>query len=486
MRMAATVPTVLSTLPRRLAHPALTCCWLVLSLMPLLIAGGYNHPSNDDYSNSIWTDFWSYQRTFYNGWTGRFFSSAVLSLNPIRWGSFTGYRIAADVLILAFAGTYTLAISAALRLFSNLPFRLRLAIGAAATVAVLNSMPSLAEGFYWYTGAMTYTLPLVLLGWAVLAGIRLHRESARPNRTIWSAQGLLIFAATACNEVSLLLPGLACTILAIHYRRTGNSGMSRHYAVLLPFWALSAAISLCAPGNFARQATTGRDLSKAVPAWIMYSRALLQEWISDPAILAVSVAMIAIFAARNRGIRLHAAFLLALSAGLIVLLLMPGFLAEGKVPAYRIRNLCLMIFLPAWLLAMAALGQRLQNLMARKGSLRERFRMPLAVTAGILVVSQFGTDRLRRSSNYIQLANNFNDGILRNYDAEQEARYALIRDTRGDTVMVPRLKHIRGNAVFFSDLGTDPAKFPNDAYATFWNKHAIGLAADSQIWNRPR
>lgn len=479
MESATPISGPVRRLLRAATHPLASCLYLLLTLMPLLFAGRYNHPSSDDFSNSTWTDFWAYQRQLYFHLTGRVFSSIVISLDPIHWGAFGWYKVEAGLLIVAVGLSYALTLAALLKRVTTQSFRTRFFLGVLATFVMFNGAPSLSEGFYWLTGAMTYTLPILMLCWATGIGLKMDRTAPRRTVALAVLQGFLVAGATACNEVVIAVPGAVCAVLFLHYRRMQASFLQRWYATLFCVWAIVAAVAILAPGNYVREGLQSRNTAILLPTWLYFSKQLFLEWIADPVFIAFSLGYVALAYRYRPLLRLRTLPLLLLSAGLIALIFFPACWALGRMPPLRVRNLAYMLFIPAWMLTLTAAADGLRRLMMDIPASRKYLRSTLLIAGAMLLLIQFRIETLRASSNYWLLAKGLRKHTLQNYDAEQLARYEMLTNGPADTVRVPRLKFTQSNVVYFSDLGDDPEKFPNLGAAALWKKHRIILLADS-------
>jgi len=473
MEPAARLSAFFRSLRRAAMHPAASCCYLLLAILPLLVACGYDHPSNDDYDNVIWTDFWTYQHHIYFEFGGRYFANLVVSLDPVRWRSLTGYRIAAALMIVSFAVTYTATICGLLGRFTAQPLRNRLFAGVATTFIIFNGVVSLAESFYWYTGSVTYTLPVIMLCWALLIGLRLESGTDRVPVLPAALQGLLVVAAAGCNETGIPVPGLLCIFLTLHYRNA-RPKLSRWYILLTSIWMLASAIAILAPGNFVRQAGESRNLLIAMPTWLFVSKNLFLEWISEPVFMAYSAGFIILMMRHPVTLRVRSFTTFLVSLAIIACMMFPVFWAQSRILPFRVRNLCYMVFVPVWMLTLMAVARALSEFAATQSEIWRYLRGALAIGVSLVLLNWFRVEILRGSSNYVLVAKDFGKGTFKAYDAEHRARYDIIRHS-GDTVYLPRLKHKRANVVHFADMSANPDEFPNLSIAKYWHKKRIVL-----------
>ena len=149
----------------------------VLSALPLLWLSFYNHPSADDYmyaaetyrvwneTHSIWQVIKAAVQTsaeFYENWQGLYVSAFVLALQPAVFGeqfyALTGFFMFAILYggNLFFCHQVFYRQLGCRRLEST-------AYGCMLSFVMVQWMPSVVQGLYWFNGAMNYVLFFALL-----------------------------------------------------------------------------------------------------------------------------------------------------------------------------------------------------------------------------------------------------------------------------------------------------------------------------------
>ncbi len=268
--------------------PVLLIIFSVVPVLPVLYIGVYNHPcAADDFQNARWEDYFGFQRSLYLHWSGRYFNNLAATLCPLHWRSLVGYRVAVMGIMAVFCVAFALTVARGLQHFAGIQPMAARAIGAMAMALLLNNFPSLAEGFFWFTGAVTYVLPATaaLCLFALLISVDGNVEVG------WGtiiAVSILAAAAIGGNE-SLLL--LCCAVVAggyIYYCRSGSAAHRRFYGRLLLVCIVCAAIAILAPGNIARQAVLQRNVWMVPPTWLYHSLRCFLNWIADPFLLLFS------------------------------------------------------------------------------------------------------------------------------------------------------------------------------------------------------
>src|ERR1700730_2752001 len=77
--------------------------FLILMILPFTILTIFDQPSADDFyfsEKTMFYGYWNAQLKWYNYWSGRFFSNAVLGVNPLTLRSIFLYKAAILLLML--------------------------------------------------------------------------------------------------------------------------------------------------------------------------------------------------------------------------------------------------------------------------------------------------------------------------------------------------------------------------------------------------
>jgi hypothetical protein len=466
------------------AWPLRRAAWLLgLSLAPFVLLAFYAHPEADDYvfaSVAREQGFFASQRWWYAAWTGRFFSTAVLSAFPLATDLIRGYSLVPPVLLLA----HVAALWAMLRALGKslpglLPERAALPAAVALTALYVTQMPSPREGFYWLAGAITYELALVLAMLLAACGLSVRRGVSAARRTAATVVCALLAVAVAGSNETMWLPGGAALAVA-----AGVSLRRRHPAAivwgvaLLAFLAGAAAV-YAAPGNAARldyHAEKPPLLANLAGALWTSARFAL-KWALRPALLGAAILAIP-WASRaieatpwaSRVRRRHVLLAVAVLLGVVLLGFLPAYLSIGRKPPVRAQNPIFFAFLAsgvaAWLLGVA--WRRNVRGVRPTVSTRWRFAGAAATIVGLL-----GVGNLPRAACELAVE-------APQYHRQMEARYAAMR----------RDAHAGLARSLVAPLGARPrsiseAEIGDDAYqdqhlAWYFGLESVALRADQK------
>lgn len=240
---------------------------LVVSILPILWIGQYLHPFGDDYvfgakAYQVWTEThsflpcikaaWEVSMTMYHTWQGTYSACFLMALQP---GIFGQYWLGPIILLFCLIGaTYTL-LYMVMRKILNIPPTEFLCISTLFVLLTIQFTSSYYDAFFWYNGAMYYTLFYSLSLWlaSLLIGYRLTKSKFKKAIICVFSIILTLFIAGG-NFVSGLGMGaiLFTTIILI---RCEQKKCPLFYLLILFIYTIAFSFSVLAPGNAFRQVT---------------------------------------------------------------------------------------------------------------------------------------------------------------------------------------------------------------------------------------
>lgn len=335
------------------------CAGLFLLLHAWL--GRYAHPMADDFSyalKDVSAGAWAATAWEYEYWNGRYASNFLVLYGPFRQGfdGITLYRwIPALLMGLTLCGAF-----AGLRAMAPALPRTSALIGALIWTALfMHLMPDMAEGFYWYTGAVTYQLPHALTLFAVACLAWWHKTGRLFYAAV--ASGLL-FICVGFNEVIMVLTVVATAagVLAqLRAPRRWNAG----HAMIISAVLIGTAIMLLAPGNEAR----GRHFGGTGQLFHSAGMSVLQtlrfgtSWTLSGPLLLLSVLcwcghehLCALVPSARQGFHVHPAISTTALFAVIFLCCFPPYWSTGILGQHRTVNTACFFFLPLWFINLTA------------------------------------------------------------------------------------------------------------------------------------
>lgn len=458
---------------------------LVLGLFRYLWLAMFMHPYADDLSYA----YTAYQQPLferlvneYHHWNGRLASNILVLRGPLLLGYPDGlyvYRLVPALWILGMVGGWSLLLRAAGPRYVPRDVVFTLALGL--TTLWLNTLPDLTEGLYWYTGAVTYTLPHLLLLLLVTAAIRACRSSTGMGRTGWLAVvtvfGIWIMWSNEVHLVLLVL-SLPVSLWAMNAQRLRLRWLTASVAVVL----LGAAIvSVLAPGNAVRAShfQGGGDVLHTAGWSALQTVRFVGTWLLSPALLLTS--MLALVWARGRRdlprITVHWSRWAALMLAVVVICVALPYWATGMLGQHRTVNVAWSMFLPLWGVFLLALDQQLVQ---PKGIVVPSTRAVRTWLTVAVVLAFFA------GGNDGRVAHDLLTGVAARNDQALNERYKAIRAAA--EASMPEL-HVtplpeRTAALRIMELDADPAHWTNGALVHYLGAHPLrvrtGASAQTQ------
>ncbi len=227
---------------------------LLVTLAAYAVLGVFNRYVADDYATVAAVrlrGFWSEQILLYRSWTGRFASSALISVAATLPEDLV--RVLPGILIAAWVWLLVLALK---RILPLTGITGRLILAAAVVYTTLQVTPSPFMSLYWMTGSLTYVAPLLLA--TLLAGLVCGPQRAGGSRiaTLVGA-GAVAFLAGGTSETYAAAQTVALVLAAaVAVSPLSSSGRSKLRVLVVALLASLAALGVIAvaPGNALRNA----------------------------------------------------------------------------------------------------------------------------------------------------------------------------------------------------------------------------------------
>lgn len=255
---------------------------LILSLLPIMYLGRYNHPTGDDYYYGVTTyherlDGGNIFRILakaakgaaleYQQWQGTYSAMFFMYLPPNIWGDWA-YRTVTAVMLLSLTGSIFYCLKPLICVFGKGSAHMWIAVSAATALLCVETVPSQGETFFWYNGSMYYTgffsISLVFLG-------LLLRELSEQQKHRFVLLLLLSVLLAGGNYVSLLPLMILAISLTFFLLVTKQRIPALELCIICIALLGAFAVNALAPGNAVRQSGMWK-----IPAWKAVLKSLLQ------------------------------------------------------------------------------------------------------------------------------------------------------------------------------------------------------------------
>ena len=462
------------------AIEAIALC--LVTLAPFVALSFFNHPSIDDYSftiNAKTLGFWKAVQYSYTVWNGRYFSAVVLSVNPLVFNWQFGYKLVPIALL----GLLLLSLCTFIHelTFRSLSVKSRIMAAAAVLFVYLYLIPSLSEGLYWMSGAVTYQLANILTLFLFSAMMRANRRGPSWKRVAYlSIIFLLIASIVGLNETSMFL--LTCLLAAVG---TINSVVRKK---IDPLFCAALVVAACAsyfvfsaPGATHRISsyTGAHNFSYAIRSSFRAAFGLMGNWLGSSPILLFTALFVwpcARFLRANKEacsknlLSINPVAAACISAALTAVPLFPAYWSLGFSPPDRVENVSCFVFVIGWSITLlATLNYFVQKQMFSFAKLP---RYAYVLIAACIV---FNLKINPRQYNNVGLACfDLFKGTAYHYDREMNERYRGIQACASDTCEVSALKYVPAS-IYYSDMTTDENDWKNKIYAQYFSKKALRI-----------
>lgn len=459
-----------------------------LILLPLIIVSVYNRPCADDYAYGLLTHqavkngenffqiikaAWDTDVLFYNSWQGLYSSAFLLALQPGIWGE--QYYALTTIILMVIAYACLLgSLHIINKYFLGHSFLFTLSASMVILTILMLWLPSPNEGLYWYNGAMNY-LPWVfadLLNVCLMIEIW-YMGKERKGKVILLLSTILSFLISGGNHVTSfanILVLLAITAILLMKRR---------------YYSLVSLVSACvgftimyvAPGTAIRQNVFNKQsVVNTILTTLMHVRRVGgSSWISMGWILSLAIITpVAIeIAVKNKGIFSKRILLgtVITSFAIICGMFCVPYKAGGTFGGGRLTNIVWIAFMFfSWVIYSMIWGCLVSDdyvnveKMFRITQTRWKTVFISVCMVALFIVNLGGVD----SSSVIAIRE-LRNGTVYDYAQEMDERYVLYNDDTLSEVAVAPLK-TTSTLLFFSDIGTDPSKYPNNQLSDYYNK----------------
>lgn len=450
--------------------------FLIFTILPFILLSLYVHPCWDDFEYSeiaYKNGFFHSQYIWYVTWSGRFFSTALLSsINPLIYRSVFGYKLITLLFILLFiVSVYYLVNEIA---SDKISIRQKLICTLSFCYLFIFGLPASELALFWLASTVIYQLANIMMIFLAALFIRfLHKNKDDISKGLMTAVCLLIFAIEGSNEVSMLTTTIFFTAVF-----AGNYLLTKKFDKYLFVFASAAVISFLlvylAPGNDFRLSTSPdshklffslKNSSIDLFKFILYR-------IYNIPLLVFTVLFISFYYKLLSGKKTHEVklninpvysvilFLLILFSGIFV-----SYWSLGTATPYRTLNVIYFIFLLGWFLNIMIIIKYLYaNEKLSLKTIPEYAFVLLCLSVFFSFMKETGSIKLA----YKDLIS----GNAQKFSSELNERYSNIYSATSDTIKIDSLSSIP-KSFFYYDIGSDPNGKYNKLQSEYFGKKVI-------------
>lgn len=472
---------------------------ILISLVPYFILAFFSYPSTDDFAYATKVldyGFWAGQIETYNTWSGRYFATLLLSFNPVAQKWIWGFPLLPIALLLGLWGSLWYALNSVLhgastatddddddyRSHSLLSKKQIFWLATALFSLFLSHIQTPVQAFYWMAGAVTYTVPLILVSFAAGLFFKLYRQGKLYFRH-WLA--LLIFAPiiVGSNE-TIMLQWMALLSLLLYFlfRKYRKINLGLLGVFLLSF--MGSLVVILAPGNKVR---TSHFQDAHRPFYAIYRTigACIEhsvQFLSLPLIL-LSLVVFG-WTLQNREAvlaripsRMPKWLMLGFFSTMMISAFFPSMWAMGGNPPERVDNTTYFWFLLFWLLTLviwvAQHPERYQGWLKKRPELFRPERLLILSVLALLLV-----DNHRIAYSNLFVAKNYQEEWTTRQAQSEKAGLDGLAGLDGIEASIKMriefapLKN-KPKIIFNEDLNVDPTHWNNEAWSKYFGLTSV-------------
>lgn len=481
---------------------------LIVSLVPLLYIGRYNVLSADDYSmckgmhrifengaglKELFSYAWEYAGNLYQGWRGYYIANFIEVFNP---GAFNEHCtwITPVLMLSVITGTLYVFIRCVISTFFGKGYLKEVFfIWVLFTFMNIQTMPSPAEGFYWFAGAVSYTclhyISLMYIGLMVW-GNNLHDLKTKIIYALMVS--LLAFIAGGSQYTT----GLFCVVLFAFFVVIVNKKIGWHQWIPGCILCVGFCASLLAPGNMARRGTTN---GMSAPSAIMHSfiEALrFGKGAVSPLFIVVLLTLLPciwkiVVENRKKIAFKHPIIFLFFSYCIFSSAFTPSLYGVGNIDAGRIKNQINIIFyLIFYADVFYGLGWMAAKLAGEEKELYRDIRTVISIIGKytktlqwvcmILIMVVFVGTADKNTFSTISAVRSLTKGEAQTYYMEAEERLQDYKNPAISTVEAAPFS-VKPHVLYFTDIveKNDPNYWINENIADFYGKKEVILKVEN-------
>ena len=443
--------------------------------VPLLALSFYNHPSAADdycYIDTVFKyGYFEAMHYYYTGWTGRYFGILINHSNPLIFRWIEGFKIIPILLLLELVANFYALIK---DLFKGHSWLVYLGMAGVVFFLFIFKMAAIPEAFYWMAAFVTYTVPNIMtIYWLVVIMRWYKMEQGWFSNLTALLLSFLIFAVIGSSETNLTLMVLL-VVSWFGYQLLINRTFDKKALFLVLIAAFSCFVFFSSVGNTSR--IDDNPLSRNIPYSLLQSLKLLAflvfDWLRHTPLLIFTILFIFWLQnhfkknPENAYLSVHPFWAGLGFVGILIVKLFPSFYGIGIQPTPRVINSVYLFFLLGWFYNVAVWVYFLKSKIAF--SIPENILIKAVLVLPILYMTYFG------STNFRTIYNDWLRGGAAAYNQELYDRYALIQNTKSDTVYVKPLIH-KPLSLFVEDLNDNPKHLWNRCSAGYFGKTVIAL-----------
>jgi len=447
---------------------------LIFGILPFIILTFFSHPSADDFFFSekpkSW-GFWESQYQWYKYWTGKYFSTFVMSVTPLYFKSITGYRFELLIIMLRFFTAVYFFFSTLAP--SGLTVKQKLLMTLSFVFIYLYGMPTISQGFYWLTGSAVYTVAMTLVLLFFIYYFRMSKSENKNNVMSMMILCLIVVATAGCSEISMIFLNIVLISICL-ISLFSKKKFDRRLIILLVVSVICSYIVISSGGNEHRSALfparhnlffslyhTVEVLVRSIFVWTALTPLIAMTILLVPLIIKFTA-----IENRSKLVFINPLYSVLITCAALYVLIFVSVWSTGKSPYDRTLNFSYLIFLLGYFYSSLCL---ISYLKTRFQFDFKKIPRLVYIAAFIFCIAIF----IRKNS--IKYAwTDLASGKAGSFNEEVNQRYDLIKSSNSDSINVAAIV-TAPRTLFYTDILTDGESDLNKWYANYFGKKFIAI-----------
>ncbi len=481
---------------------------IVLMTLPIIYMALFSVPVADDFDNSLNTKIVvetvpfnifdvlkvACQRVVdtYNSWQGTYTSVFLMAIQPGVFGE-QYYFITTWALIIVTLFSF-LYFGKTLLSFLKVDTKTALFLSLLVWYFIIQTIPDIKEGLFWYNGAMHYMLFLCLTMVLFASLIKQYNvKSSKLSIIVCSIGGFLISGG---NQLTAFLNILLMILFVGYILIFDNKNKSNIKPILFPLVSsiIGFVIMLIAPGNAVRREAT-REMVIEYPtvfetitaSAISYFKFAIENWTSFSFLLflVLLTPFIINITKKINGFSFKVFSLLTLSQYAVICGMMCTiYLGVGHFGAGRVTNVLYLVFVVSMIVLYGYLIGLLQQKEIIKVDFSNISKFSKNIIGGVCSLAIFigifflGSTYYQYSTSGMALAEIYG-GTTAIYSQQMEQRFEMLNDDSiKEAVLEPHI-----TSVFFGEelLEEDSSLWPNTTVSEFYGKQSVSIVKEKEF-----
>ncbi len=449
--------------------------FLFFSILPFLILSIYVNPCWDDFDYSetaFQNGFFKAQYIWYITWSGRYFSTAVLSsVNPLIFRSILGYKILTLIFILLFIFSIYFLISEISKNYISKKHKLICAL--AFCYFFVLGMPNVGLGLFWLPSSVIYQFANILIAILIILLIKFLNNKERTSYKLIISICFFIFAIEGSNEVSMLTTTVffvsVFIVITINQKK-----INKHLLLFAVVSIISFCLMYFAPGNEYRLSTNpeSHQLFFSIKNSFIDLFQFILGRIYNLQLLIFTLLFISFYSKNIVGKKsvditlvLNPIYSIILFLSILFSGMFVSYWSLGISTPSRTLNVIYFLFLLGWFINIILILNYLY--------IKKKFEFKYLPKYAFIILCFAVFISFVKEPNSIKLA--FKDiisGDASKFDSQLKDRYRNIYSNNSDTCKIDSIKNIP-KTFFYYDIGPDPNGKYNRLQSQFFNQKFI-------------